>query len=55
MHESPGSAFATIIAVGIILFLLFMALRALMLWYWRINHIVGRLDEIIMLLKKDKK
>ncbi len=40
----------TLIILAIIV-LIFLALRALMLWYWKINHIVERLDQIIMELK----
>jgi hypothetical protein len=33
-------------------FLLFLLLRALMLWYWKINLIVQKLEGILVELKK---
>ena len=37
----------TTILVGIVVLVLFFLLRAVMLWYWRIDAIVSRLDAIL--------
>jgi hypothetical protein len=33
-------------------FLVFLAIRSFMLWYWKINVIVDRLDQILAALTK---
>jgi len=51
MHGSSDIAGAMIVFL-VIGFLVFLAIRALMLWYWKINVIVERLDEILAALQK---
>ena len=52
MHDPAASALGGIVITIAVLFLLFIALRAVMLWYWKINTIVERLDQILAELKK---
>lgn len=51
MHGSSDVAGTMIVAL-IIGLLVFLAIRALMLWYWKINIIIERLDQILAALKK---
>lgn len=44
--------FGLSIGVLIVLIALFFILREVVLWYWRVNHIVERLDSIVAELKK---
>ncbi|MBI5847166.1 MAG: hypothetical protein HZB31_04330 [Nitrospirae bacterium] len=41
-----------VIAVFAVVLLCLLVLRSVMLWYWKINEIVGRLDEIVMELRR---
>lgn len=51
MHGSQDfvGPFMVFLVIG---FLVFLAIRAFMLWYWKINVIVDRLDQILAALKK---
>jgi hypothetical protein len=51
MHGSQDFV-GPFIAFLVIGFLVFLAIRAFMLWYWKINAIVDRLDQILAALKK---
>lgn len=42
----------TVIGYFIVIVALFLIFREVMLWYWRINHIVDRLDRILTTLDK---
>jgi len=50
--NSSASLGAFIIAF-IITFLIFLVLRELVMWYWKINKVVGLLEEIRDLLQKN--
>jgi hypothetical protein len=41
-----GNVFITLLIFLVVLFVLFMIVRGLILWYWRINHIVHLLEQI---------
>ena len=44
--------FATLIAVIVVIVAAFLLFREIILWYWRVNHIVERLDQILSELKR---
>ena len=48
--EIPGLTTVLIYVAGTVL--LFLILRVVALWYWRIDHLIGRLDTIIGLLRR---
>lgn len=41
-----GNVFITLLIFLAVLFVVFMIVRGLILWYWRINHIVHLLEQI---------
>ncbi len=51
MHGSQDfvGLFIVFLVIG---FLVFLAIRAFMLWYWKINTIVDRLDQILAALNR---
>jgi hypothetical protein len=51
MH-GPSDYLVSMIVTLVIAFLIFLAIRAFMLWYWKINVIVERLDHLLAALKK---
>ncbi len=51
MHDPAQSLFGVIAVLAIVL-LIFLAIRALMLWYWKINIMVNHLSDILAELKK---
>ncbi len=50
--QGSSDYLVTLIVTLAIAFLIFLAVRAFMLWYWKINVIVERLDQILAALKK---
>ncbi|HET7452448.1 MAG TPA: hypothetical protein VFL12_06890 [Thermoanaerobaculia bacterium] len=48
--EIPGLTTVLIYVAGTVLLLLI--LRVVVLWYWRINQLIGRLDTLIGLLRR---
>jgi len=43
--------FGVLVSIAILL-IVFFALRGVMLWYWRINEIVTKMDHILAELKR---
>lgn len=50
--DSATRSFLLIIFYSVVVVSAFLLLRQLVLWYWRVNHIVRRLDTLIEELKK---
>lgn len=50
--EDLGRSLITFIVGFVIIIVLFLALRALMLWYWKVNILIENQEEQIRLLKK---
>jgi hypothetical protein len=44
--DSTSGSFATLLVAVLITVLVFLVLRALVLWYWKVNEIVDRLKSI---------
>jgi len=53
--QSPEVGLGGFVIAVVFFILLFLAFRGVMLWYWKINTIVERLDQILLELKTHKK
>jgi len=45
--EGPGSAVVTVLVALGVAIVVFLVLRVLALWYWRVNEIVEKLDRMV--------
>lgn len=54
MDNMAGNVLGTLVIVVVILFIIFLILRELVCWYWKINESVGLLHEIRDLLARNQ-